>query len=66
VNFTYYKYSTIKRRIARRMVLHKLESLKQYLKFVHENPAEPAALCEDILIHVTLLPGAGSVSGVGR
>ena len=53
VNFTWYKYSTIKRRIARRMLLHKLESLKQYLRFLHENPAEPAALYEDILIHVT-------------
>jgi two-component system, chemotaxis family, CheB/CheR fusion protein len=53
VDFTYYKYSTIKRRIARRMLLHKLESLEQYLRFLHENPAEPAALCEDILIHVT-------------
>ena len=53
VNFTYYKYSTIKRRIARRMLLHKLESLRQYLQFLHDNPAEPSALCEDILIHVT-------------
>jgi len=53
VDFTYYKYSTIKRRIARRMLLHKLESLKQYLQFLHDDPAEPAALCEDILIHVT-------------
>ena len=53
VNFTYYKYSTIKRRIARRMLLHKLESLQQYLQFLHVNPAEPSALCEDILIHVT-------------
>jgi two-component system CheB/CheR fusion protein len=53
VNFAYYKYSTIKRRIARRMLLHKLETLKQYLRFLHENPAEPVALCEDILIHVT-------------
>ena len=52
-NFTHYKYSTIKRRIARRMLLHKLESLHQYLQFLRENPAEPAALCEDILIHVT-------------
>ena len=52
-NFTHYKYSTIKRRIARRMLLHKLESLPQYLQFLHENPAEPEALCEDILIHVT-------------
>jgi two-component system CheB/CheR fusion protein len=53
VNFAYYKYSTIKRRIARRMLLHKLESLGQYLQFLHDTPAEPAALCEDILIHVT-------------
>jgi two-component system CheB/CheR fusion protein len=53
VNFAYYKYSTIKRRIARRMLLHKLESLGQYLQFLRDNPAEPAALCEDILIHVT-------------
>jgi two-component system CheB/CheR fusion protein len=53
VNFTYYKYSTIKRRIARRMLLHKLEGLKQYVRFLQENRAEPAALCEDILIHVT-------------
>ena len=53
VNFTYYKYNTIKRRIARRMLLHKLESLSQYLRLLHECPAEPAALCEDILIHVT-------------
>ncbi len=52
-DFRYYKYSTIKRRIARRMLLHKLESLQQYLQFLRENPAEPAALCEDILIHVT-------------
>jgi len=35
------------------MLLHKLESLKQYLQFLHDDPAEPAALCEDILIHVT-------------
>ncbi|HTS24533.1 MAG TPA: chemotaxis protein CheB [Bryobacteraceae bacterium] len=53
VNFTYYKYATIKRRIARRMLLNKLESLQQYLQFLHQNPAEPAALYEDILIHVT-------------
>ena len=35
------------------MLLHKLESLPQYLHFLHVNPAEPSALCEDILIHVT-------------
>jgi two-component system CheB/CheR fusion protein len=53
VDFSYYKYTTIKRRILRRMVLHKSESLKQYLKYLHHNPSELEALYEDILIHVT-------------
>ncbi len=53
VDFSYYKHNTIQRRIARRMLVHKLESQAQYLKLLRENPDEPAALCEDILIHVT-------------
>jgi two-component system CheB/CheR fusion protein len=53
VDFTNYKRSTIHRRIARRMVLHKLSGLRQYLKYLHENRAEMMALCEDLLIHVT-------------
>ena len=53
VDFSNYKRSTISRRIARRMVLHKISSLRQYLKYLHENRAEITALCEDLLIHVT-------------
>jgi two-component system, chemotaxis family, CheB/CheR fusion protein len=53
VDFTHYKYSTIRRRIVRRMVLHKIENLGQYLKYVRENRSELEALYEDILIHVT-------------
>jgi two-component system CheB/CheR fusion protein len=53
VDFTNYKRSTINRRIARRMVLHKISSLRQYLKYLHENRVELAALHEDLLIHVT-------------
>ena len=53
VDFTNYKRSTINRRIARRMVLHKISSLRQYLKHLHENRTEITALCEDLLIHVT-------------
>jgi len=53
VDFTNYKRSTIHRRIARRMVLHKISSLRQYLKYLHENRAELMALGEDLLIHVT-------------
>jgi len=53
VDFTNYKRSTINRRIARRMVLHKISSLRQYLKYLHENRLELTALREDLLIHVT-------------
>ena len=53
VDFRYYKYSTLKRRIARRMVLHKIGGLSQYLRYLRENPDELGALYEDILIHVT-------------
>jgi two-component system CheB/CheR fusion protein len=53
IDFTHYKRSTINRRIARRMVLRKVSSLRQYLKYLHENRAELMALYEDILIHVT-------------
>jgi two-component system, chemotaxis family, CheB/CheR fusion protein len=53
VDFTYYKQATIKRRIARRMALHRLESVSDYVKYLRENPAEVEALYQDILIHVT-------------
>ena len=53
IDFTNYKRSTINRRIARRMVLHKISTLRQYLKHLHENRNELMALYEDILIHVT-------------
>jgi two-component system, chemotaxis family, CheB/CheR fusion protein len=53
VDFTHYKYSTIRRRIARRMVLRKAENIEQYLKYLGENRPELEALYEDILIHVT-------------
>jgi len=52
-DFNNYKRSTINRRIARRMVLHKISGLRQYLKYLHEHRAELMALYEDLLIHVT-------------
>ncbi|MDT8384128.1 MAG: CheR family methyltransferase [Gammaproteobacteria bacterium] len=52
-DFTYYKHSTIRRRIHRRMVLHKLERLKDYLRYLRDNPAEQDGLFQDILINVT-------------
>ncbi|MDZ4676568.1 MAG: chemotaxis protein CheB [Oligoflexia bacterium] len=53
VDFAFYKSTTVKRRIERRMVLHKMESLEAYNKFLSHNLDEVKALYADILIHVT-------------
>jgi two-component system CheB/CheR fusion protein len=53
VDFTYYKPGTIRRRIARRMALLKIENLKKYLAHLQSNQAELDSLFQDILIHVT-------------
>jgi len=53
VDFTFYKKSTIKRRIARRMALHKIEHLSAYVKYLESHREELDALYQDILIHVT-------------
>jgi two-component system CheB/CheR fusion protein len=53
VDFTYYKHATLRRRIHRRMVLHKLESLKNYGNYLRGHTAEVKELFNDILIHVT-------------
>lgn len=53
VDFTYYKQTTIKRRVMRRMVLHRIESLGDYIKYLQSNPTEIDLLYQDILITVT-------------
>jgi two-component system CheB/CheR fusion protein len=53
VDFTYYKHATLRRRIQRRMILHKLESLKDYGSYLRGHTAEVKELFNDILIHVT-------------
>jgi two-component system CheB/CheR fusion protein len=53
VDFTDYKANTLHRRIGRRMVLNKLESMDDYVRFLQENAAEVEALYQDILINVT-------------
>ena len=53
VDFTHYKPPTIKRRILRRMMLHKLDKLDAYIKYLQEHPVEVTDLYNDILIHVT-------------
>ncbi len=53
VDFTYYKQTTIRRRILRRKAMNKLEKLKDYYTFLVENKPEQEALFKDILIPVT-------------
>ena len=53
LDFTHYRQTTIVRRIHRRMVVHKIEKLDGYVKFLRENPAELKALYQDMLINVT-------------
>ncbi|MGB3201205.1 MAG: chemotaxis protein CheB [Nodosilinea sp.] len=53
VDFAQYKPTTLKRRIFRRMALHRLESLESYLHYLHTNPGEGQALYQEILIGVT-------------
>lgn len=53
VDFSHYKPSTIKRRIARRMVIQKSKKLEDYFSLLQSNPQEIRALFADILINVT-------------
>jgi two-component system CheB/CheR fusion protein len=52
-DFTYYKQTTIRRRIIRRMGLNKIENLNDYLTFFTDNIAEQDLLYQDLLIPVT-------------
>jgi len=53
VDFNLYKPGTIKRRVTRRMFLHKIENLPAYFQYVRKHPEEIDALFNDVLINVT-------------
>src|SRR6266550_783534 len=53
VDFTHYKTATLRRRVARRMALHKVETLAEYAEYLRDRPVEIEALFQDILINVT-------------
>ncbi|MGC2062435.1 MAG: chemotaxis protein CheB, partial [Thermodesulfovibrionales bacterium] len=53
VDFTFYKRSTIMRRVNRRMLLQKIEGMEAYVAYLKENPSEIETLYQDILINVT-------------
>lgn len=53
IDFSNYKYSTIIRRIKRRMIIHRIETIRQYLTYLQTTPVEVDSLFQDLLINVT-------------
>jgi two-component system, chemotaxis family, CheB/CheR fusion protein len=53
VDFADYKPPTIGRRISRRMALHKIEKLTDYIKLLQHDRNELLSLYQDLLINVT-------------
>ncbi len=53
VDFTYYKPSTVLRRIERRVTINQLQDLSEYVRFLQNNPNEVATLFQELLIGVT-------------
>jgi len=52
-DFSHYKINTIRRRMIRRMLLHQLETLEDYAKYMRQHTAEVSLLYNDLLINVT-------------
>jgi two-component system CheB/CheR fusion protein len=53
VDFRNYKSTTLYRRITRRMLLHKLDGIEEYVRYLQTTPLEVQNLYRDILISVT-------------
>jgi two-component system CheB/CheR fusion protein len=52
-DFSKYKQSTINRRVERRMAVHQIERLGEYVRHLQNSPPEVEALFRDLLIGVT-------------
>jgi two-component system CheB/CheR fusion protein len=52
-DFSYYKKNTIYRRIIRRMNLHQIDDIEDYVHFLQENEREVRSLFKELLIGVT-------------
>ena len=52
-DFSLYKPGTVQRRIERRMAVHQIEKIDDYVKYLQGNPPEVEALFRDLLIGVT-------------
>jgi two-component system CheB/CheR fusion protein len=52
-DFSHYKHSTIERRVERRLAVHQINSLPDYILFLQKNPAEIQTLFKNLVIGVT-------------
>jgi two-component system, chemotaxis family, CheB/CheR fusion protein len=52
-DFSLYKKNTLYRRIERRMGVHKIDKIANYITFLQENPKEVDILFKELLIGVT-------------
>jgi len=52
-DFSLYKTSTVFRRIERRMGLHQIDKIANYVRYLRENPKESELLFKELLIGVT-------------
>src|ERR1044071_7380763 len=50
VDFTHYKPATLERRVRRRMVLHRADTVNEYLDYIRENPKGLELLYSDVLL----------------
>ncbi|MBK8510301.1 MAG: chemotaxis protein CheB [Candidatus Competibacter sp.] len=53
VDFTFYKPSTVTRRIERRMTINQTDDIRDYVAFLSNHPGEVVALYRELLIGVT-------------
>ena len=52
-DFSQYKLTTVNRRIGRRMAIHQIKTIHEYVKYMQQDPEEAKALFRDLLIGVT-------------
>ena len=52
-DFSQYKHNTVARRVERRMAVHQIEQLDEYVRYLQQEPAEVESLFRDLLIGVT-------------
>ncbi len=53
IDFSKYKVTTVSRRIQRRMAVHQVGNLREYLSILRRDDGEGQTLCRELLINVT-------------